>query len=123
MLQMNVKGKNGSVRTRMQGLFCADGESDGEGASLVLAFGFGSDLTAVKLYQSLRQGQAEAGPLVVFRVDSLELCEGLKELRQIFGSDPNSRVLHPDFNEVSAWFMVHGRWFMVSPLRSLNPER
>jgi hypothetical protein len=55
MLQMNVKGKNSSVTARMQGLFCADGESDGEGAPLVLAFGFGSDLTAVKLYQSLRQ--------------------------------------------------------------------
>lgn len=90
----------------MQGLFYAEGELDCEGAPLTLAFRYSSDLTAMKLYQPLRQGQAEAGPLMLFRADSLELCEGLKELRQTFGSNPDSRVLHADFNEISAWFMV-----------------
>ncbi len=66
----------------------------------------------MQLDEPLGERQAEAGPLVPPGERGIELGEGLKELWNVFGSDPDPRILHGDFHEIAVSFMVHGEWFM-----------
>jgi len=59
----------------------------------------GPDPAPVKLDQLLRQGEAEAGPLLLLGPGRLELDELPEETRKVLGLDPDAGVGNTDFQK------------------------